>query len=243
FKRESKMADWDADDFEPDDFSKAPTDKWVGEDEEGVKASWEDEDEEKPEDDAPKAIQVKKKKPLKERIAEKEEQARKAAEEKRKNEEMAKRKLNPEEMAAEKLRLKRQMEEEDLKIAVETLGISNDELKGLSSIDAMQPTTVEEFNTFKNKIVEKFNTLERSIHYHGFLDDLIRDVTVTLDADEVKKLSSTLNAVANEKVKIQKGQKGKKKSTKPKITSSKGGGELDDYSATVQYDNAYDDFM
>jgi len=74
------MADWDAEDFEPELAPKpvVKTDKWEGEDEDDdIKDAWdaeseEDKSEDKEVDEAAKALKIKKKKKLAEKIAEKE---------------------------------------------------------------------------------------------------------------------------------------------------------------------------
>ena len=113
---------WDDDDFEPEvpSGATAVSDKWAGENEEDVKDNW-DEDDEETEDKS--HVEVKKKKSLKERIAEKE--AKRAAElaAKRKKEEEENKPLSPEEALAERLRQQKMAEESDLALAREALNL------------------------------------------------------------------------------------------------------------------------
>merc|ERR1712002_650109 len=77
--------EWDAEDFVPKNATTA-NDKWEGEDEDDVKDNWFDEEEEENEDKPGVEEQVKKKKPVRDRIAEKEAQKAKEREERIKRE-------------------------------------------------------------------------------------------------------------------------------------------------------------
>ncbi|XP_074650139.1 eukaryotic translation initiation factor 3 subunit J-A-like [Tubulanus polymorphus] len=210
------MADWDDEDFEPTAIASQPTvtDKWEGEDsDDEVKDNWDDDEDEKkqPEngESGPKAVQVKKKKSLKEILAEKEAQKKKTNEERKKQELESKRKLTPEEMLEEKLRRQKLQEESDLQIAKDAFGVT--EKSDKSGIDAMDPTSIEEFDAFETALKNKIIKYENSVCYVGFVDSLIRDITAGMDADDLKKITSSLNAIVNEKQKLLKAQKGKKK--------------------------------
>jgi len=210
------------------------TDKWAGEDEDDVKDNWFDEEKEGSDNEV-KAIQVKKKKPLKDRIAEKEAKKKEEIEKKRKEEEEERRKPTAEEMLAEKLRRQQMQEEADLELAKEAFGVDDDSgAKG--AIDAFNPTTKEEFEEFGKLICDKVIKYEKSPCYAGFLEILYRDLAVGLESEEVKKLGSALNTLANEKVKAQKA-KAKKKSKKANLVVGKG----DDYDYDLGAE--YDDFI
>uniref|UniRef100_G3ML91 Eukaryotic translation initiation factor 3 subunit J n=1 Tax=Amblyomma maculatum TaxID=34609 RepID=G3ML91_AMBMU len=233
--------DWEKDDYEPPSFAKKPPvgDRWEGEDEEDVKDNWDDEDEEKeatPPAEAVPAVAPKKKKPLSQIIQEKEERRRREAEEKRAREEEERAALTPEEEQAEKLRRQRMQEEADLQLAKEAFGLTDSD-----GIDTLQPVTRDDFDNFRKALAAKLTSCEKSPHYMNFLDDLLRDLSLNMEPEDVKRLSSSLNAVANEKVKQQKLKHKKKGGAKKGATLHVG---KDDALDTLQdYGNEYDDFM
>ena len=103
------------------------TDKWDGEDEDDdIKDAWDAEDEEKTEDgEQVKAVQVKKKKKLSDRIAERE-AAQEAQEEQRRKDLAAKiAAQTPEAKLAEKMRLQKLEENANLQLAKDMLGMNN----------------------------------------------------------------------------------------------------------------------
>ncbi|KAI0237355.1 Eukaryotic translation initiation factor 3 subunit J-A [Lamellibrachia satsuma] len=235
---------WDADDFEPKtnvlSKSKA-TDKWEGEDEDDdVKDNWDDEEQEKSEES--QAVQVqKKKKPLKERLAEKEAKRKADLEEKRKQEEANRQPLTPEEQALEKQRAQQLQEESDLLLAKEAFGVTNDELAGrVGQLDTFEPDTKEDFDKFGTLLRDKVTKYDTSAHYLGFLETLFTDLSLNLNPEDMKKLSGTLTALSNEKTKALKTTKGKKAKHKGKLFAGKQA-TLDDYQLD-DYD-AMDDFI
>ncbi|XP_071795141.1 eukaryotic translation initiation factor 3 subunit J-A-like [Asterias amurensis] len=242
------MADWESEDFDPDQGFVKPvaTDRWDGEDEEpDVKDTWEDSDSEKKEaptgtETTAKATQVKKKKSLEATLKAKEEKRKKELEKRRLQAEQDK--LSPEEQIAEKLRQQKLQEESDLQLARETFGVSADD--NSSRLDSINPTTEEEFQELGKLLQEKLQPLEKSPHYVDMLDALFQACSLSLEADQVKRLGTSLTAIANEKAKAQKNVKAKKKSKKAVLAGSgkagKGPGMDDEYNT---YGNDMDDFM
>lgn len=201
--------------------------------------NWDDEEEEKeatpPAEASSTLVAPKKKKPLSQIIQEKEERRRREAEEKRAREEQQRAALTPEEEQAEKLRRQRMQEEADLQLAKEAFGLTESD-----GIDNLQPVTRDDFDNLRKALAAKLTACERSPHYVGFLDDLLRDLSLNMESEDVKRLSSSLNAVANEKVKQQK-LKHKKKGTKKGASLNVG---KDDGLVNLEdYGNEYDDFM
>ncbi|KAF6017352.1 EIF3J [Bugula neritina] len=202
-------------DYEPEPIV-GNTDAWSGEDEdEAIKDNWEDSDD--ADESKPAPVQTVKKKPLRERIAEKEAKRKAELEEKRRKEEEARQNMTPEEMAAEKLRLKLQEEEEQLMLAKELVGVT---VTPASGLDAMRPSTTEEFTDFAKKLKNKISESEQHPLYTKFLEDLFRDLCVSLSSESIKKIGSSLTTLANEKQKQEKakdGGKSKKKGKGPAI--------------------------
>jgi len=173
------------------------TDKWEGEDEDDdVKDNWDDEDEEPKSEstgDAKPAAPSKKQSKLKKaKIAEKEEMNRSKFEQKV---------LTAEEQLAEKLERQRLQEEADFELGKLALGISEGTRTGL---DALPLSTPEDFETFKKALVDRLQMAEKSPHYISFLENAFRDICASLEPDDIKRLSSNLNALVNEKMKAQK---------------------------------------
>jgi len=214
-------AEWDADDFEPAKAAPKPVstfkDKWDGEDEDDdVKDSWdkssEDEDSKGSESSgAVKAVQRKKKKKLADILAEKE--AAKAAEEEEKNASKAAQDFanTPEGKAAEKLKALKIQEAAELKMAKEMMGAGPE-----GSIDAMIPTTKDDFGKLSKLISEKVQLYSESKNYDEFVEGLIKDLSLDLPAPTLKSIKIHVETLHSKKVKEQNAKakgKGKKGST------------------------------
>ncbi|KAH9520191.1 Eukaryotic translation initiation factor 3 subunit J [Bulinus truncatus] len=207
------MDEWEQEDFEPKIIPGVPvTDKWEGEDEEeDVKESWEDDEEEKkPEETKPgaepksSAYQRPKKKPIAERLAEK--TRVKQQEEKQEKE------LTPEEKLAEKIRLQKIQEEADLKLAKGLFGVEN------VGLDGMYPETKEQFDQFEQALKTKITFFEGSKLYPAFIEKLIHDLTLSLAADDVKKIATSVTTMYHEKERQRKEQAKTQKKKKPRAT-------------------------
>lgn len=190
----------------------------------------------------------KKKKTIAEKIREKEEkqkQEKLARLEELKKMEEENRELTPEEEMEEKLRRQRLQEEADLEIAKDAFGITDvPVVPGQKTIDNFAPINKEEFLELSNMIVQKFTKLEVNTDYLFFLETLVRDCCAGLDADDIKKITSTLNSLVNEKQKLAKVGKGKKKTAgASKKTLATGKGVKDDMDFDDSYYNEFDDFM
>ncbi|XP_061414439.1 eukaryotic translation initiation factor 3 subunit J isoform X1 [Lethenteron reissneri] len=213
-------------------------DKWAGEDEDDdVKDNWDDEEEEKREAKANTEVKAAEKKKKPEKVKAKKEVNEKAATE-------PTRKQSPEEERLEKLRLQKLQEEADLHVALETFGERSTEDV---SVDALNPVTKEDFVEFGNALRRKVTQYEKSAHYVGFLEALFRDICISLEMEDAKKLSSTLNVLCVEK---QKADKEKKVKNKKKRASMPGGGfkanlrdELEAFDEGPAGYDEYEDFM
>ncbi|CAG0914752.1 unnamed protein product [Notodromas monacha] len=236
------MASWDDEDFQPSLPAPKITDKWEGEDEEEVKDSWEDfgeSAEKEPSGDNPPdkaAVEKKKKKKLASTIADRE---KKQISDLKKKEEESEEVDEKPLTEAQRIALE---EERDLEIARETFGIEKDE-------DAWNVPlrTESDLQEFRKKLVAKLekHTTPPSV-YVAFLEDLVRDVCISLDMDDVKKLSATVNAVHNEKVNTAKaGGKAKKKKGRAVLNPGSRNVQDDDtafYRGGGGYED-YDDFI
>ncbi|KAG7324004.1 hypothetical protein KOW79_012020 [Hemibagrus wyckioides] len=249
------MADadsWDADSFEPEEPIKKASvhDKWEGEDEdEDVKDNWDDEEEEEEKVTETKTAAVTKpseKKKLSDKIKEKESLQKKKQEEFRKQLEESKdsTECTPEEELAEKLRVKKLQEDSDLELAKDAFGIVSNNVTG---IDAMSPSSKDDFTEFERLLKEKISLYEKSIHYSSFLESLFRDLCLSLEVEDLKKINNSLTVLLSEKQRQEKQNKGKKK----KKGGLPGGGlkakmkdDFDDYGEfDGGYAQDYEDFM
>ncbi|XP_042609623.1 eukaryotic translation initiation factor 3 subunit J-A isoform X2 [Cyprinus carpio] len=210
------MADadsWDADSFDPEEPIKkaAVHDKWEGEDEDDdVKDNWDDDEEEEKEEEKKSEAKPAEKKKLSEKIKEKENLQRKKQEEllKQLQEPENSTELTPEEELAEKLRVKKLQEDSDLELAKEVFGVVSNNVTG---IDAMSPSTKEDFTEFERLLKEKISSYEKSVHYSSFLETLFRDLCLSLEVEDFKKISNSLTVLLSEKQRQEKANKGKKK--------------------------------
>ncbi|XP_053192250.1 eukaryotic translation initiation factor 3 subunit J-B [Scomber japonicus] len=237
------MADWDAETFEPEEPIKKAVvmDKWEGEDEEeDVKDNWDDEDEEKKVEVKKTEKKVSDKKKLLEKIKEKENRLKQKQQELVENEE-----LTQEEQLAEKLRVKKLQEAADLELAKDAFGVSSTS-NCVTGIDAMCPSSKEDFTEFEKLLKEKITQFEKSVHYSSFLDSLFRELCISLEVEDLKKVSNSLTVLLSEKQKQEKQNKGKKK----KKGVVPGGGlkaqmrdDLDYASFDGGYAQDYEDFM
>ncbi|XP_072320604.1 eukaryotic translation initiation factor 3 subunit J-B [Eucyclogobius newberryi] len=246
------MADWDADSFDPEEpiNKKAPPpvlDKWEGEDEdEDVKDNWDDEEEEEAKKLEAKKNETKisEKKKLSEKIKEKENRLRKKQQE---EEEMQQNQeeLSPEELIAEKLRVQKLQEESDLELAKDAFGVSTS--NSVSGIDAMCPSSREDFTEFEKMLKDKLSPFEKSEHYSSFLESLFQELCISLEVEDLKKISNSLTALLSEKLKQEKQNKGKKK--KKGVVTGGGGfkakmkDDLDYGGFDGDYTQDYEDFM
>ncbi|XP_041704561.2 eukaryotic translation initiation factor 3 subunit J-A-like [Coregonus clupeaformis] len=250
---------WDADPFDPDEpaigAKKAVVaDKWEGEDaDEDIKDNWDDDEEKLKNAEEKKAAKLSEKKKLAEKIKEKESLQRKKQEELRKRlEESQETELTPEEELAKKLQeeeteltpeeelAKKLQEEAGLLLAQDAFGVVNN-VKG---IDAVSPTSKDDFTDFEKLLKDKISPFESSIHYSGFLESLFRDLCLSLEVEDFKKVSNSLTVLLSEKQKQEKNKGKKKKKVPTGGMKVKMKDDLADYGEFQGgYAQDYEDFM
>ena len=74
---------------------------------------------------------------------------------------------------AQKERERAIQEEESIRQAQELMGLNLG-----PGIDSMQPSSKDEFNKFSKAIVEKVQLFNASSHYHDFVEELIKDLSL-----------------------------------------------------------------
>lgn len=181
------------------------------------------------------------KKKLMEKIKEKENRLKKKQQEL----ENSRAELTQEEQLAEKLRVKKLQEDADLELAKDAFGVSSTS-NSVTGIDGMCPSSKEDFTEFEKLLKEKITQFEKSVHYSSFLDSLFRELCISLEVDDLKKVSNSLSVLLSEKQKQEKQNKGKKK----KKGVVPGGGlkaqlrdDLDYAEFDGGYAQDYEDFM
>lgn len=83
--------------------------------------------------------------------------------------------MTDEERLAEKLRLQKVQEEADLRLAMETFGVTDVALGG---IDGMNPTSKAEFTEFSEALLKKIGQLKNQDEFPNFIEELVRGVCV-----------------------------------------------------------------
>jgi translation initiation factor 3 subunit J len=172
------------------------TDKWEGEDEDDVKDNWDDEDEVEEISEGKENGQVATQQTTKKKKLTKREEKALALKMKEEQDAVNMKDMTPEEQLAYKLEQQRLQEESDFLLAKEMLGVSSSSDTPLSSR--------HEYESFKKMIVDKLSGAEKSPVYLKFLEDLIRELCAPIEPDDIKKITSDLNALFNEKMKLQK---------------------------------------
>jgi len=241
---------WDAEDFEPPKIT-APktTDKWEGEDEDDeLKDNWdEDSDEEKSDKtESGTTAPKRKKKNLAQIIADKEKRQQEEAERRKQLAEEAKLAQTPEEVLAEKLRVQKIQEESDRLLAADLMGgdedNNDDENKALDTLDLNDASSLESFRKSLITKIRSVDRLEKKPYFITFVEDLSRDLCFNLESDEIKRVTTVLNGMYNEKVKASKPVKGKKKAAnKAKLNS--GNNAITDSMANDFGYSEFDDFI
>ncbi|XP_050423269.1 eukaryotic translation initiation factor 3 subunit J [Adelges cooleyi] len=240
--------EWDADNFEPpkpvipvEIVGGAKLNKWEGEDEEeNIKDSWDAEDVE-PKKTETKVPEKKTKSKLEQKIAERERR------QKIENDKIRRKFLEAEEnsnMTPEEKKLLQQklQEEADLEVAKEMLGVDEGDE---DSIDRMQPKSKEDFALFEQALQKKIQSVSKSEHYSEFIEELIRNLSVSLSMNDLRKVKATVDNMSIEKMKAEKGDKSKKNKGKAKAKLRLDNSSIQNYDEFSAYtvDDDFDEFM
>ncbi|KAH7849149.1 hypothetical protein Vadar_013671 [Vaccinium darrowii] len=196
------MEDWEDEQMPPVLKKELPKYSWDEEDvdDDDVKESWEDEDETAPAPaPEPPAEKTTKKK------------GAKASEKKGKNVVVVA-KEEPLDPVAEQLRQERLVEEADFKSTRDLFGGKADE----RNIYTFIPKSESDFLEYAELISHKLRPYEKSFHYIGLLRAVMRLSMTNLKAADAKEVSSSVTAIANEKIKAEKEANAGKKKTAAK---------------------------
>ncbi|KAI8801489.1 eukaryotic translation initiation factor 3 subunit J [Cladochytrium replicatum] len=216
-------------------------------DDKQVKESWDDDDE----DENPKIpakasspAPPKKKKTLQQKLQEKKE------EEERKRREAAEKAAAEDNETSEerKRRLLERQVESDMANAVDLFAGGAPEAPAASSsiLDTLKPSTKEEFDQYVKAVAENVQPFEKSGLFSYFVESLARELSISLNVDDTKRIAATLTAVANEKQKALKEAPGRKKKggvvAKKAMLKGSTGRDTTNYGDDELYDD-FEDFM
>lgn len=91
----------------------------------------------------------------------------------------------------------------------------------LASLPLVNPQTKLQFENMRNVLVPIIGANAKKAHYVLFLQEFAKQLAKDLPSDQIKKISSTLTALSNEKLKEEKAaDKGGKKSKAQKTKTS-----------------------
>lgn len=109
----------------------------------------------------------------------------------------------------------------------------------LSDLAIFKAKTKADFDTLRKTLAPLLNELSEtsSTMHANFVIELCRDVCKPLSPDQIRKVTSTLTALSNEKVREERANRGKKKKPIVKASSTK----VDEVRDTTNYEEFDDD--
>lgn len=87
--------------------------------------------------------------------------------------------MSDEDKLAAKLRMQKIQEEADLRVAMDTFGVTDSDLVASGVIDGAQPTNKEELEAFKNDLVKKIVQFKTVDGFGNFVEELVQGLCVT----------------------------------------------------------------
>nr|KAJ3403927.1 Eukaryotic translation initiation factor 3 subunit J [Polyrhizophydium stewartii] len=127
---------------------------------------------------------------------------------------------------------------ENAKALFGDLAVSGGIPKPEGAIELQEPKSRGEFDDFVKLVMKKFSTFEKMPQYTYFVESLVRELALPLSVDDTRKVTTSLNAMINEKQKALKDNKGKKKGAAKQSLKT----EPSDSRDTTNYDDYNDDF-
>ena len=118
----------------------------------------------------------------------------------------------------------------------------------LGSLPLFNPSTKSQFEQLRNTLAPIITAASKKPHYTLFLQEFAKQLAQELPSDQIKKISSSLTALGNEKMKAEKaadksGKKTKAAKTKTSLVTTRA--NTDDFAAYNDDNDAFgdDDFM
>jgi len=115
-----------------------------------------------------------------------------------------------------------------------------------NDVSNFRPGTKDEFDEFARRLTSIITSVSNMPHYAMFIAGLVKSIAEPLGSDDVKKVTSGLTALGNEKLKAEKGPGGKKKAGKKPVLSVGAAKTIAPKFDTQAYgadDEDFDDFM
>ncbi|KAI8325448.1 translation initiation factor eIF3 subunit [Martensiomyces pterosporus] len=247
------MSDWEDHEVDEAPVVAVPKKKWDDEEEDSdssIPDNWDESESEESEEekDAKQPLPVPESKPkvkknLAERIAERqaEREAKKAEHHADAGDDDSE--VDEEDIVSRKLRARQLQVESDLQNTEELFaGLTVKDTQINNALASLNPKTVAEFDEFQKALVERIQKSQTQRFYGQFLEKFIRELADPLKDVDIRKISSMLTTLANEKQRAARDAiKGKKKSKKAVVKAPpKDQMDMTDYSRG--YDD-FDDFM
>ncbi|KAJ1960001.1 Translation initiation factor 3 subunit J component [Dipsacomyces acuminosporus] len=244
------MSDWEDHEVEDSAVVNVPKKKWDDEEEDSdssIPENWdESESESESEEESEKnpsavpASKPKVKKSLAERIAERqaEREAKKAEHQANAGDDDSE--VDEEDIVAQKLRQRRLQVESDLQNTEELFaGLTVKDTRINNTLASLNPKTAEEFDEFQKVLIERIQKSQTQRYYMQFLEKFIRELADPLKDVDIRKISSILTTLANEKQRAARDAlKGGKKKNKKALVKAPPKEQLD----MTDYSRGYDDF-
>ncbi|KAJ8358473.1 hypothetical protein AAFF_G00436990 [Aldrovandia affinis] len=80
-------------------------------------------------------------------------------------------------------------EDADLELAMDAFGVTNNvPVLRTSEIDALSPSSKDDFTELHKLLKDKLSQYESSVHYSSFLESLFHDLCISLEVDDLKKI-------------------------------------------------------
>jgi translation initiation factor 3 subunit J len=128
------------------------------------------------------------------------------------------------------------------------------QVRSLEEILAQKPESKQDYESLAKSLAEKlteYSTItsskipKKSPHWIGFLEVLFRELCdqSNIDYVDIRKLSSVLSTLSNEKQRAEKDKKGKGKSTKKAQLKVESSSAFESAAVEGGLDDGYDDFM
>lgn len=137
--------------------------------------------------------------------------------------------------------------EADMQTAQDLLAKTSVKTNGASENDItnFRPRTKDEFDEFAKRLTAVITSVSDMPHYAMFISGLVKAIAEPLGSEDVKKATSGLTALGNEKLKAEKGSGGKKKVAKKPVLSVGAAKTVAPKFDTRDYgaDDDFDDFM
>ncbi|ORX71479.1 translation initiation factor eIF3 subunit [Linderina pennispora] len=226
------MSDWENEDFDDTPVVKVPKKKWDDEEEDSDSSAPDNWDNSSDESESGGRRQV---------------QADSGAEREAKKKELLgsdDSEVDEEDIVSRKLQARRAQVASDLQNTEDLFaGLTVKDTQVADVLNTINPKTQAEFDEFRKALVERIQKTQSQRLYVSFLEGLIRELALPLKDVEVRKFSSVLTTLANEKQRAARdAAKGKKKGGKKAVVTAPPKEQLDMNDYSRDFDD-FDDFM